>query len=143
MEAWSSNILPANLIKDRTPVELAGAVVFKNKQCQNCHAVGKDGGQRGPNLTAIGTRMTQPQLVRQVIQGGGNMPAYGNTLSQEEVRCLVAYLSSLHPANEIAARDPEIPPKANRAGEKAGLEPVKSAPPPPGVQQPPQTDHHG
>jgi ubiquinol-cytochrome c reductase cytochrome b subunit len=141
MEAWSNNLLPADLIRNRTPVELVGAVVFQNKQCRNCHTVGKDGGQRGPNLTAIGTRMTQPELVRQVIQGGGNMPAYGNTLSQEEVRCLVAYLSSLHPANEVPARDPEIPPKANRAGEKAGLEPVKSAPPPPGVTQPPQVDH--
>ena len=49
--------------------------------------------------------MTNPQLVRQVIQGGGNMPAYGKNLSPEETRALVAYLSSLHPANVPPARE--------------------------------------
>ncbi|MBV9489879.1 MAG: cytochrome b N-terminal domain-containing protein [Verrucomicrobia bacterium] len=127
MEAWSQDVLPAGFVKDRSPLELAGAVVFQNKQCRNCHRVGPDGGHRGPDLTSIGTRMTQPQLVRQVIQGGGNMPAYGRTISQEEVTALVAYLSSLHPPYERPARDPEMPPNGDRKGEKAGLEPVKSA----------------
>ena len=38
------------------------------------------GGLRGPALDSIAARMTEDQMVRQVVQGGGNMPAYGNAL---------------------------------------------------------------
>ena len=50
--------------------------------------------------------MNDPELVRQVIQGGGNMPAYGNTLTPQEVKALVAYLVSLRPPNTIPALSP-------------------------------------
>ena len=46
-------------------------IVFQNKQCRNCHALGGEGGQRGPALDAIATRLTRDEMVRQVIQGGG------------------------------------------------------------------------
>ncbi len=49
--------------------------------------------------------MTHDQLVRQVIQGGGNMPAYGKNLSPAEVTALVSFLDTLHPANQRPARD--------------------------------------
>jgi len=45
------------------------------------------------------------QLVRQVIQGGGNMPAYGKNLNPAEVTALVSFLETLHPSNRPAARD--------------------------------------
>jgi ubiquinol-cytochrome c reductase cytochrome b subunit len=105
MEAWKSLDLKPQFVKDRTPLELQGALVFQNKQCRNCHAIDQEGGHRGPDLTKVATRMTSPQLVRQVIQGGGNMPAYGKNLSPAEVHALVAYLSSLHPPNVPAARE--------------------------------------
>ena len=50
-------------------------------------------------------RLTNDQLIRQVIQGGGNMPAYGNNLSPAETTALVAFLESLHPAGQAPARD--------------------------------------
>jgi ubiquinol-cytochrome c reductase cytochrome b subunit len=50
-------------------------------------------------------RLTQDQLIRQVIQGGGNMPAYGNNLSPAETTALVAFLETLHPATQNPARD--------------------------------------
>jgi ubiquinol-cytochrome c reductase cytochrome b subunit len=105
MEAWKSLELKPQFLKDRTPLELQGALVFQNKQCRNCHAIDQEGGHRGPDLTRVATRMTSPQLVRQVIQGGGNMPAYGKNLSPAEVHALVAYLSSLHPPNVPPARE--------------------------------------
>ncbi len=49
--------------------------------------------------------MTHDQLVRQVIQGGGNMPAYGKNLNPAEVTALVSFLETLHPANQLPARD--------------------------------------
>ena len=52
--------------------------MLQNKQCRNCHSLGGVGGLRGPALDAIAAHMTEDQMIRQVLQGGGNMPAYGN-----------------------------------------------------------------
>jgi ubiquinol-cytochrome c reductase cytochrome b subunit len=49
--------------------------------------------------------LTQDQLIRQVIQGGGNMPAYGKNLSPAETTALVAFLETLHPAGQSPARN--------------------------------------
>src|SRR6185312_15488387 len=53
MSAWSGNSIPARFVKGRTPLELRGALVFQNKQCRNCHALGGEGGERGPALDAV------------------------------------------------------------------------------------------
>ena len=52
---------------------------------------------RGPALDDVATRLTRDQLIRQVLQGGGKMPAYGKNLSPPEVTALVAFLETLHP----------------------------------------------
>jgi ubiquinol-cytochrome c reductase cytochrome b subunit len=109
MESWTSQPVKPEFIKGRTAVELQGQLVFQNKQCRNCHAIGGEGGSRGPDLTTVGTRMTGPQLVRQVIQGGGNMPAYGKNLSPHEVDALIAYLVSLRPKGVSPAQDAAQP----------------------------------
>jgi ubiquinol-cytochrome c reductase cytochrome b subunit len=75
------------------------------KQCRNCHALDGNGGKRGPALDSVALRLTPDQLIRQVIQGGGNMPAYGKNLSPAETTALVAYLATLHPAGQRPARD--------------------------------------
>jgi ubiquinol-cytochrome c reductase cytochrome b subunit len=43
-------------------------------------------------------------MVRQVIQGGGNMPAYGKKLSPAEVDALVAFMQTLHPRSAPSVR---------------------------------------
>ena len=68
-----------------------------------------EGGKRGPALDAVAVRLTQDQLIRQVIQGGGNMPAYGKNLSPAETTALVAFLETLHPAGQSPARDASRP----------------------------------
>jgi ubiquinol-cytochrome c reductase cytochrome b subunit len=95
MNAWSGNPTPAAYLQNRSPLERQGAIVLQNKQCRNCHALGGAGGMRGPALDAIAARMTEDQMIRQVLQGGGNMPAYGNSLSPAETRALVAFLMTL------------------------------------------------
>jgi len=65
-----------------------GALVFQVKQCHNCHSLGDQGGKRGPALDAVAVRLTQDQLIRQVIQGGGNMPAYGKNLDPAQTTAL-------------------------------------------------------
>jgi ubiquinol-cytochrome c reductase cytochrome b subunit len=94
---------------------LQGAVTLQNKQCRNCHSLGGEGGKRGPALDDVATRLTSGQLVRQVIQGGGNMPAYGKNLSPAEVAAMVAFMRTLHAPNEMPARDSAMP---GRPGER-------------------------
>ena len=64
---------------------------------------------RGPDLADVGARLTKDQLVRQVIQGGGNMPAYGKNLSPDQVDAVVAYMVSLHSTGVPPARDSSQP----------------------------------
>jgi len=95
MEAWSGAPTPVQYVKGRSPLELQGALVLQSKQCRNCHSLGGEGGLRGPALDGVATRLTADQLIRQVIQGGGNMPAYGKNLSPQEVTALVAFMQTL------------------------------------------------
>jgi ubiquinol-cytochrome c reductase cytochrome b subunit len=128
MDAWTSAEVPANFLAQRSPLELQGSLVFHTKQCINCHSVGGNGGLRGPQLDDVATRLTGDQLVRQVIQGSGNMPAYGKNLSPAEVAGLVAFMRTLHAPTESPARDttqpgpaamlrPKEPAKAEQAGQ--------------------------
>lgn len=95
MNAWTSDPVPPQYLHNRTPLEREGAVVLQNKQCRDCHSLGGEGGLRGPALDAIATRMTEDQIIRQVLQGGGNMPAFGNALNPSETTALTHFLMTL------------------------------------------------
>jgi ubiquinol-cytochrome c reductase cytochrome b subunit len=97
MDAWSGEPTPDNFLHGRTALERKGAAVFQEKQCRNCHSLAGKGGQRGPALDSVATRLTRDQLIRQVLQGGGNMPAYGKNLSPAETTALVSFLTILRP----------------------------------------------
>ena len=108
MYAWSGDPVPEKLLRRTTALERQGALVFQVKQCRNCHSLGESGGQRGPALDSVAVRLTQDQLIRQVIQGGGNMPAYGKNLNPAETTALVAFLETLHPAGQAPARNASL-----------------------------------
>jgi quinol-cytochrome oxidoreductase complex cytochrome b subunit len=105
MNAWSGDPVPRKVLHGTTALQRQGALVFQAKQCRNCHSIGESGGQRGPALDSVAVRLTADQLIRQVIQGGGNMPGYGKNLSPAETTALVAFLETLHPAGQTPARD--------------------------------------
>jgi ubiquinol-cytochrome c reductase cytochrome b subunit len=105
MQAWSGDTVPVRYVHAATPLGRQGQIVFQDKQCRNCHMLGGQGGERGPALDDVATRLTYDQLVRQVLQGGGNMPAYGKNLSPAEVTALVSFLETLHPAGQRPAQD--------------------------------------
>jgi ubiquinol-cytochrome c reductase cytochrome b subunit len=116
MTAWSGDPVPEDMVRNSSPLRLQGALVFQNKNCRNCHALEGSGGQRGPDLTAVGTRLTRDQLIDQVSNGtpgGGNMPAYGKQISPAEMTALVGFLENLRPAGAPAAR-----PASARSDEK-------------------------
>ena len=105
MDAGTGAPIPPKFVNGRTPLEVQGALVFQSKQCHNCHSVGDNGGKRGPDLKEVAVRLTSDQLVRQVLQGGGNMPAYGKNLNPAETAALVAFLETLHPSSQAPAKD--------------------------------------
>ncbi len=69
INAWTSDPIPVSYLYNRTPLERQGALVLQNKQCRNCHSIGGSGGLRGPALDGVATRMTEDQIIRQVLQG--------------------------------------------------------------------------
>ncbi len=112
MTAWSGTPIPENIVRRSSPVELQGAVVFQNKDCRNCHALEGRGGQRGPDLTAVGARLTRNQLIDQVSNGtpgGGLMPAYGRQVPDAEMTALADFLVSLRPPGQPPARSTATP----------------------------------
>jgi ubiquinol-cytochrome c reductase cytochrome b subunit len=106
MSAWTGDAVPVNIVRRLSPTEMQGAVVLQLKACRNCHALDGIGGQRGPDLTYVGSRLDRPALVHQVVQGGGNMPAYGKQLTNAEITALVEFLHALRPEN----RPPSVVP---------------------------------
>jgi ubiquinol-cytochrome c reductase cytochrome b subunit len=116
MTAWSGDPIPEDLVRQSTPLRLQGAALFQNKNCRNCHALEGSGGQRGPDLTTVGVRLTPDQLIDQVSNGtpgGGNMPAYGKQISPVEMTALIEFLTNLRPEGK-----PPPQPASARSDEK-------------------------
>jgi len=109
MTAWSGQPVPEKIVRQSSPRQLQGALVFQNKNCRNCHALEGTGGRRGPDLTLVGVRLTADQLIDQVSNGtpgGGNMPAYAAQIGPDEMTALVDFLTSLRPPGRPAVGAP-------------------------------------
>jgi ubiquinol-cytochrome c reductase cytochrome b subunit len=97
-----------------------GAVVFQNKNCRNCHALEGVGGQRGPDLTLVGMRLTRDQLIDQISNGtpgGGNMPAYAEQMKPAEMTAVVDFLVDISPTHAVAAN--ESPAKQSKPSKRS------------------------
>jgi mono/diheme cytochrome c family protein len=86
-----------------------GATLFKERGCAQCHTIRGVGGHKGPDLSGVGRRLNKDGIEKQIVHGGGEMPAFGEALPQEEIAALVAYL------HERRDRKPRV--KMLRAGE--------------------------
>lgn len=109
MTAWSGDPVPEHLLEKRSPRQLQGAAILQVKQCRNCHALEGVGGQRGPDLTDVGGRMTRDQLIDQISNGtpgGGNMPAFGKQVTPAEMDALVDFLTTLRESGQPPAKSP-------------------------------------
>jgi ubiquinol-cytochrome c reductase cytochrome b subunit len=95
---WSPDFtaqpLPQEVVGETTGPVQHGAQLFHQKGCEYCHTVSSYGGQRGPNLTTIGDRLTPEQMTIRILNGGINMPAFGGDLTPEELNALIAFLES-------------------------------------------------
>jgi ubiquinol-cytochrome c reductase cytochrome b subunit len=95
---WSPNfdppLLPEKVVGATSGPVFEGAKLFHAKGCLNCHLINQYGGRRGPNLTYIGDTLSQSDIVIRIVNGGVNMPAFGNILKPEELAQITAFLQS-------------------------------------------------
>jgi ubiquinol-cytochrome c reductase cytochrome b subunit len=92
--ALQAQPLPPTVVGSTSAPVVHGAQLFNMKGCEYCHTIGGSGGARGPNLTTVGSRLTREQLTTRILNGGQNMPAYGGTLTPQELDDLLAFLQS-------------------------------------------------
>ena len=74
---------------------VAGKEVFLGASgCAGCHALSDAGstGTIGPNLDDL--KPSHDAVVAQVTNGGGGMPAFGDSLSEDQIQDVAAYVSS-------------------------------------------------
>jgi mono/diheme cytochrome c family protein len=73
------------------PSAEAGEEVFA-ENCSVCHGATGHGGNGGPDLTTMPKAKEQAGAEEQVTNGGGGMPAFKGTLSEEEIGNVAAYV---------------------------------------------------
>lgn len=86
--------LPASVTQGLTPSQARGAQIFQSFSCHQCHAIAGTGGEKGPNLTAVGSRLTRDELIIRISNGGGGMPAYAGNLTPDELDALADFLQT-------------------------------------------------
>lgn len=74
------------------PNAAAGKEVFA-EECSVCHGATGHGGNGGPDLRTMPLAKTQEGAEGQVTNGGGGMPAFKGTLSEEEIENVAAYVA--------------------------------------------------
>jgi len=96
LSPWSPDFnakpLTGKIIGSVSSEAIIGADLMYKKSCLYCHKISGDGGLRGPDLTNVGNRLTESQLKIKIVNGGGNMPAFGGNLSSGELKALVTFL---------------------------------------------------
>jgi mono/diheme cytochrome c family protein len=72
-----------------------GKAVFASAGCGSCHTLRAAGtsGTIGPNLDDL--KPSQDAVALQVRNGGGAMPAFRNTLSEQQIAAVAAYVASV------------------------------------------------
>jgi len=95
---WSPHFhakpLTAELIgADSGPI-YRGGMYFNDKGCLYCHKIDGHGGERGPDLSYIGDRLSANELTWRIMNGGLNMPGFGGTLTSQELSDLVDFLKT-------------------------------------------------
>ena len=82
----------------------AGAALFRDKGCAYCHGVGGVGTKKAPALTEVwkDKSFTSEKMTDQILNGGQKMPPFRDSITDDEVTDLIAYIR--------AKKKPEPPP---------------------------------
>ena len=76
----------------------AGALLFRDKGCAYCHGAGGEGTKKAPALLMIreDKAWTAEKMTEQILDGGDKMPPFRDSLSDDEIAQIVAYLRAKH-----------------------------------------------
>ncbi len=92
--------------------EEKGAILFRDKGCAYCHGTAGEGTKKAPSLVDIRKNKAWPpdKITDQILNGGEKMPPFRESLSDEEIAQLVAYLRAKHPPVPPPLATPAPPP---------------------------------
>ena len=93
---------PSKPMSELTPEEAHGQQVFAD-HCARCHYASKDSALHGPGLFGLfrrkylrnGAPANDERVTDVILHGRGMMPAMGNSMNEEQLQALLAYLHTL------------------------------------------------
>lgn len=102
---FAAQTTPLLSAADAKADELAGAGLYRDKGCGQCHGANLEGTKKGPALANIRDDKDWPpeKITKQITDGGAKMPPFAESLTDLEVGQLVTYLR---------AKDRPAPPAA-------------------------------
>ena len=82
----------------------SGAALFRDKGCEHCHGVGGVGTKKAPAINEVwkDKSLTTEKMTDHILNGGQKMPPFRDSVTDDEVTDLIAYLR--------AKKKPEPPP---------------------------------
>lgn len=82
----------------------AGAALFRDKGCEHCHGVAGVGTKKAPAVNEVwkDKSLTTEKMTDHILNGGKKMPPFRDSVTDDEVTDLIAYLR--------AKKKPEPPP---------------------------------
>ena len=89
----------------------AGAILFRDKGCTYCHGVGAIGTKKAPALVDLpkDKTWTDGKISSQILDGGQKMPPFRDSVTDEEVTQLIAYLRAKNKPIPPPAQDEPAP----------------------------------
>jgi len=92
--------------------EKAGAILFRDKGCAHCHGAAGVGGKKAPALTNIRKNKvwTPAKMSDQILNGGHKMPPFSDSLTDQDVTQIIAYLRAKHKPAPPPAQTPVLAP---------------------------------
>jgi len=100
--AGCKSLPPPTPIADLNPQQSRGHAVFESR-CAACHYDRRNAPLHGPALIGVfkkpalpsGAAATDERVTATILHGRGMMPAMGNTMDQQDVDDVLAYLHTL------------------------------------------------
>ncbi len=92
-----------------------GAVLFRDKGCTYCHGPAGEGAKKGPSLTDVwkDKTLTDEKISKQILNGGQKMPPFADSVSDDEVKDLIAWLRAKNKPTPPAADTQDAPASAS------------------------------
>ena len=96
---------PSLAASKKSDEEKAGAILFRDKGCTYCHGAGAVGTKKAPALTGLYKDKSWPpeKITAQILNGGQKMPPFRESVTDEDVTNLIAWLR---------AKNKPVPPPA-------------------------------